>query len=102
MLGRNNGPDTLFFVDRKEVPEDRWKDVTYGKIVCNVQPLKAEAGCTRLTFGGNNAKTTIDCRTLTADLLTAKLLFKSIISAIGAKFPGLDLKTSISTPTCTG
>ena len=31
--GRSKGNDTLFFVDRSEVPADRWKHVTYEKKV---------------------------------------------------------------------
>ena len=74
MPGRNNGTNTLFFIDRNEVPADRWKDITYGKIVCNVRPQKEETNRTRLTFGGNNTYTEIDCGTPTANLLTVKLL----------------------------
>ena len=92
MPGRNNGTNTLFFIDRNEVPADRWKDVTYGKIVCNVRPQKEETNRTRLTFGGNNTYTEIDYGTPTANLLTAKLLLNSIISTPGAEFLGLDLK----------
>jgi hypothetical protein len=66
--------------------------MTYGKIVCNVRPQKAETNRTRLTFGGNNTTTTIDCGTPTANLLTVKLLINSIVSTPGAKFLGLDLK----------
>jgi hypothetical protein len=92
MPGCNNGTDTLFFINKSEVPDDRWKDITYGKVVCNVRPQKAKTNRTRLTFGGNNTVTTIDCGTPTAKLLTVKLLFNSIISTPGAQFMGLDLK----------
>ena len=85
--------DTLFFVNKGKVPLDRWKDVAHGKIVCNVRLQKAETNRTRLTFGGSNTTTIIDCGTTpTANLLTIKLLFNSIISTPGAKFMGLDLK----------
>jgi hypothetical protein len=60
MPGRSEGTDTLFFIDRSKVPEDRRKDVTYGKIVCNMRPQKSETNRTRLTFGGNNTMTAID------------------------------------------
>jgi len=42
MPGRRKGTDTIFFVDRSEVPADRWKDVTYGKMFCNVRPQKGK------------------------------------------------------------
>ena len=32
MPGRNNGTNTLFFIHKSEVPSDRWKDMTYGKM----------------------------------------------------------------------
>ena len=82
----------MFFVDCSEVPEDRWKDVTYGKIVCNISPQKTETNRTRLTFGGSNCIMAIDCGTPTANLLTVKLLLNSVVSTPGAKFLGLDLK----------
>jgi hypothetical protein len=100
MPGRNSGTNTLFFIDRSEVPADRWKDVTYGEIVCNARPHKAETNGTRLTFGGNNYTAAINCGTPTANLLTAKLPFNSIISTPGAKFLGMDLKDFyLNTPT---
>ena len=80
--GLNNGTNTLFFIDRNEVPADRWKYFTYGTIVCNVRPQKEETNRTRLTFGGNNTYTEIDCGTPTANLLTVKLLLNSIISIL--------------------
>jgi len=92
MPGRNKGTNTLFFIDRKDVPPDRWRDVTYGKIVCNVRPQKAETNRTRLTFGGSHCNTEIDCGTPTANLLSVKLLLNSVVSTPGAKFLGLDLK----------
>ena len=79
-------------MDRSKVLADRWKDVTYGKVVCNVRPKKEETNRTRLTFGGSNCVTAIDCGTPTANLLTVKLLFNSVVLTPGAKFLGLDLK----------
>ena len=38
MLGQNNGTDSLFFINKSKVPSDRWKDIAYGKNVCNVCP----------------------------------------------------------------
>ena len=92
MPGRSKGTNTLYFIDCSKVPEDGWKDVTYGTIVCNVRPQKTETNRTRLTFGGSNCTTAIDCGTPTANLLTVKLLLNSVVSTPGAKFLGLDLK----------
>ena len=92
MPGRNIRTNALFFIDKEEIPADRWKYMTYGEIVCNARPRKEETNHTRLTFGGNNTKTTIDCGTPTANLLTVKRLINGIVLAPGAKFLELDLK----------
>ena len=36
------GTDTLEFISKDEIPPDRWKDVTYARIVCNYRPEKAD------------------------------------------------------------
>ena len=38
MSGRNKGTNTLFFIHKHKVPPERWKDMTYAQIVCNVRP----------------------------------------------------------------
>ena len=92
MPGRNTGTNTIEFIHKSEIPPDRWKDVAYSRIVCNVRPQKEEVNRTRLTFGGNNLSVPTDGGTPTADLLTVKLLLNSVISTAGAKFMTLDLK----------
>ena len=32
--------ETIFFIDKDEVPPDRWRDVTYGRIVMSYRPEK--------------------------------------------------------------
>ena len=92
MPGRNKGTNTIFFINKHEVPPDRWKDMTYAIIICNVRPQKEETNRTRLTMGGDKINVPMDCGTPTANLLTVKLLLNSVISTPGAKFLGLDLK----------
>ncbi len=41
------GTDTLFFIQKSELPTDRWKDVTYAQFVCDVRPQKKEKNCAR-------------------------------------------------------
>eukprot|EP00804_Cyclotella_cryptica_P018671 CCRYP_007187-RB/>CCRYP_007187-RB protein AED:0.29 eAED:0.29 QI:0/-1/0/1/-1/0/1/0/524 len=36
------GTDTIAFIQRSHVPQDRWKDVTYGRIVANFRPEKED------------------------------------------------------------
>ena len=68
------------------MPEDRFKDVTFGKGVCTIQPEKAEKNRTRLVVGGNHINYPGEVGTSTADMLLAKILFNSVISTKGARF----------------
>ena len=36
--GLEDGTETIFFIDKHNVSPDRWKDMTYGKIVVNYRP----------------------------------------------------------------
>ena len=36
------GTDTLNFIFKHEIPSDRFKDVTYARIVCNYRPEKKD------------------------------------------------------------
>ena len=92
MKGRVDGTDTMFFVHKSQIPKDRWKDLTYGRIVCDYRENKAEKHRTRLTVGGDRINYPEDCGTATADLLTVKLLLNSVISTRNAKFMTLDIK----------
>jgi hypothetical protein len=84
------GTNTIKFIERHHVPSDR--TVTYGRIVVSVCPQKAEVKQTRLTVGGNLIDYPGDISTKTAGLITAKVLFNSVISTPNAKFMGIDLK----------
>jgi hypothetical protein len=84
--------ETIFFVDRKEIPQDRQHDITYGCICCNYWEQKKDAYQTHITMGGNLINYPGDCGTPTADLLTVKLLFNSVISTPQAKFMCIDIK----------
>eukprot|EP00804_Cyclotella_cryptica_P021425 CCRYP_019559-RA/>CCRYP_019559-RA protein AED:0.45 eAED:0.45 QI:0/-1/0/1/-1/1/1/0/134 len=67
------------------VPQDRWKDVTYGRIVANFRPEKEDPYRIRLTVGGNRINYPGDCGTPTADMITVKILLNSVISTLSAK-----------------
>ena len=92
MPGRVDGTDTAFFIHASDIPNDRWQDVTYGRIVTAYRPEKAEPNRTRLTIGGDRINYPDEVGTPTADLLTVKHLFNSVISTPGAKFMTLDIK----------
>eukprot|EP01082_Thalassiosira_pseudonana_P004270 g3915.t1 g3915 contig14:1435-2889(-) len=86
------GTNTMFYIHKSEIPEDRRKDITYGRIVVVVRPQKKEKEHTGLTVGGNLIDYPWEVATPTADLTTAKLLFNSVISTPGAVFVVLDCK----------
>ena len=90
--GREKGTDTIFFIPHSQVPSDRKKDVTYGRICVNWRPQKAEPLRTRLTVGGNLIKFPGDVGTPTAEMTTTKVLINSTISTKNAKFLTVDLK----------
>ncbi len=83
---------TIAFFTRQEIPQERRKDITHGRIVCVYHSEKKDPYCTRITMGGNLINYPDDCGTPTANHLTVKLMFNSIISTPGAKFMTIDMK----------
>jgi hypothetical protein len=93
MPGRNTSTNTIVFIKKNQVLQDRAKDVTYGLITCLVRPEKIdEPNRTRLVAGGDRVHYPEDAGTPTADLLTVKLLLNSVISTPNAKFMTMDIK----------
>ena len=84
--------ETIFFINKTDIPQDRKGDKTYGRIVCVYREGKKDKYRTRITVDGNLINYPRDCGTPTADLLTVKLLFNSIISTPNAKFMSIDIK----------
>ncbi len=84
--------ETIFFVKKDKIPNDRKGNETYARIVWVYCNGKKDKYRTRITMGGNLVNYPRDCRTPTANLLTVKLLLNSIISTPNAKFMTLDLK----------
>ena len=77
---------------KQQIPQARRKDITYGRIICTYRSEKKDPYRTHITMGGNLINYPDDCGTPTADLLTVKLMFNSIISTPGAKFMTIDIK----------
>ena len=67
------------------------RTVTYGIIVAEIIPQKAETHRTRLTVGGNLINLPGDVTTSTADLIMDKLIFNSVLSTKNEKFMGEDM-----------
>jgi hypothetical protein len=86
--------ETIFFIQRENIPDDRKGDETYARIICTYREGKKDKYRTCITMGGNLVNYSGDCGTPTANLLTVKLFLNSIISTPNAKFMTLDLKDS--------
>ena len=92
MPGWVKGTNSIFFIDKADIPTDRWKDVTYVHIVVSYRPEKSDPNRTCLTVGGNRVNYPGECETTKTDLLIVKLLLNRIISTPGARFMTLDIK----------
>ena len=46
MPGGVEGNDTIFFIEKDQVPQDRFHDITYGKFVVDYQENKEETAHT--------------------------------------------------------
>eukprot|EP00804_Cyclotella_cryptica_P008215 CCRYP_015150-RB/>CCRYP_015150-RB protein AED:0.19 eAED:0.17 QI:0/0/0/1/0/0/2/0/720 len=86
------GTNTIVFISKADIPSDRWRDVTYGRIVANFCPEKDDPHRIRLTVGGNRINFPGDCGTPTANMLTTKVLLNSVVSTVGARFMTIDIK----------
>ena len=52
MPGRVQGTNTMFFITKKQIPEDQRQDSTYRHIVCDVLSHKENSNRVRITVGG--------------------------------------------------
>ena len=78
--GRVKGTNTIKFIRKDQIPQDRRKDVTYGSFSCDMKPNMAETHRTRLTAGGDRINYPEDVGTPTADMTLFKIHANSIIS----------------------
>ena len=85
----SSGTNTIFFIPKDKVQERR--TVTYGRNVAKIRPQKSETHLTRLTVGVNLINLPGDVTTTTADLITAKLIFNSVLSTKNVKFMCADI-----------
>ena len=84
-----SGTNTIFFIPKYKVAVVR--TVTYGRIVAEIRPQKVETHRTRLTVGGNLINFSGDVAPPTVDLITAKLIFSSVLSTKNEKFMCADI-----------
>ena len=84
-----SGENTIFFVTKDKVPAGI--TVTYGRIVAEIRPKKAETHRTRLTVGGGLINFPGDVTTPTAYIITSKLIFNIVLSTKNSKFTFADI-----------
>jgi hypothetical protein len=85
------GTNTIHIIHKNMVPQERMKDVMYGKFVCNIQPEKEETHSMQFTVGSNRINNPGEVATPMAEMLVAKLLFNSTISTKGARFTAMGI-----------
>jgi hypothetical protein len=88
------GTNTILYLTYDEIrciPQDC--TVTYARIGINHQPQKDDPNCVRITVGGNLIDYPYELTTPTADMVSAKIMWNSVISTQGAKFGGVDIKS---------
>ena len=68
------GTNTLYFIDKSEIPKDKLKQVTYAPTVVEYKPHKTKKNRTRATVGGDRIHCDYDISVPTCSLPTIKLL----------------------------
>jgi hypothetical protein len=84
------GTDTCFFIKLKNIP--KYRQITFGKIVCDYKPHKKEKERVKLTVVGDRLDYSGDVATSTADIKTLKILINSTLSTADAAMIMMDIK----------
>ena len=88
------GTNSVFVMTHEEItliPKDQ--TVTYGRVVVDYYLQKKDPNRVQITAGDNLIKYPGELMTITADLVTSKLLWNSILSTDDARFMGIDIKS---------
>jgi hypothetical protein len=91
--GVTKGTDTNFFLSHADIckiPQDR--TVTYARIVIDHRPQKEDPNSVCITVGGNLIDYPFELTTRTANMVSSKILWNSVISTKDARFAGADIK----------
>ena len=98
--GPTKGTDTIQFMDHEmidNIPADR--TVTYTIIVVDFRPQKVDPNRVRITAGGNLIVYPDELTTRTADLITTKIMWNSVLSTQGARYMCINIKNMyLATP----
>jgi hypothetical protein len=84
------GTNTIVFIQAAEIQKER--TVTFGRLVCDIRPQKAEQHRVRLTVGGDRIDYPGETATKNVDLTTSKCMWNSTISTPHARYMCADVK----------
>jgi hypothetical protein len=82
--------DKIEFITAAQVP--RARQITYGRLVCDIRPQKKEMHRVRLTVGEDIIDYPGETSTKNANLTTSKCLWNSTISTKGDQYMCADVK----------
>jgi hypothetical protein len=91
--GVTKGTNTIFYLSHAnicKIPQDR--TVTYARIVIDHCPQKEDPNRVCITVGGNLIDYPFELTTHTANMVSSKILWNSVISTKDARFAGADIK----------
>ena len=91
--GITKGTNTIFFLlhaDNCNIPSNR--TVTYARIVINHHLQKEDPHHVYITVGGNLIDYLFELTACTADMVSSKILWNSVIGTKDAHFAGADIK----------
>ena len=83
--------NTIYFIDKSEIPKDELKQVMYARIVVDHKPHKPEENRTRVTVGGDRIHCDYDISAPTCSLPTIKLFWNYVLSMPGGKYFTMDI-----------
>ena len=92
-VGITVATNTVFFLSHDKIrciPKDR--TITYVRIVIDHWPQKDDPNHVCITVGGNLINYLYKLTTRTANMVSSKIMWNSIISMPNAKFGGADIK----------
>jgi hypothetical protein len=91
--GVTKGTNTIWYLSHAnicKIPQDR--TVTYARTVIDHRPQKEDPNRVRITVGGNLIGYLFELTKRTADMVSSKILWNSVISTKDAHFAGVDIK----------
>jgi hypothetical protein len=93
------GTNTILYLvhdEIKRIPNN--SNVMYARTTINHRPQKNNLNQVRITVGGNLINYLYELTTRTADMVSAKIMWNSVISTPRAKFGVADIKKCITKP----